>query len=619
MPVRQGTAIWPGVQGVISCTYTCSHGATPGTAVLVCHPQTTPVGQFGALVITDGIGRVTLPGCRLDNLYGPRGEGEKTWTLEIVDRRWRWRELGFVNGVFNQRDPRGRILFWTLATIPQLMAMCLDAMGEVNYTLNLPTVITNTESVYPAIEWDAANPAHELTRLCERIGCRVVYRVDTNSVLVTPVGVGAPLPNGPLQREGPSLRSPEAPDSIVLVGAPVRFQARFALMAVGKEWDGSYRPIEFLSYAPGTLNLTAGGNQPSRWANSSPPGFQNVTATDRLSLNQAKALARESVFKTYQLINLDPNARFFNRIAPLSIPGFGKIARIQQIIPQETQVLQIVPEAADPNIIGPDGKPLDKAFYDGYQHDMPAKVYGKYFFPVSSVRYNTSTDNNTNVNEEVLVPFHIDPELLLVHFDQYVFEAISSDPQFGPVQSGAGTIKPAELVLETGCLVRALEDNQIVRFTATKVLTASPALTPPAIVRHEDCQLNIIGIYDEFTSGLTNIITDAALGNVMANYYLACEAAKYDLTAGLERVYRGIQLVACDGAIQQVSWSVGGGQPAQTQASRQFEHSTYIPTFLERLKIQYLAAAAKRGGPEQPDRLAGPALFAPSQFSGANP
>ena len=37
---------------------------------------------------------------------------------------------------------------------------------------------------------------------------------------------------------------------IILVGAPLRYQVLLQLQAVGEDWDGSIRPIQFLSYAP---------------------------------------------------------------------------------------------------------------------------------------------------------------------------------------------------------------------------------------------------------------------------------------------------------------------------------------------------------------------------------
>lgn len=595
MPTRQGIAIWPGVQSVVSCTYTCSHGTQPGTAVLVCHPQTTQIKMHGTLTITDGFGRVSLPACKINAIYGPQGEGEKTWTIEIVDRRWRWRDLGVLNGLYNQRDPRGRILVWSLRSIPDLIALCLSAMGEVNYTLNLPTVSTSTEEIYPAINWDAVNPAYALTQLCERIGCRVVYRIGSNSVLITPVGVGGNLPAGPLAREGPSVLAPDAPDRIDLYGAPVRFQAQFALAAVGKEWDGSYRPIDFLSYAPKT-QFAPKGSKP--WDYSAPGVFPDVQATTRLSYRQARALAQESVFRCYQLINLDPYARVLVQTKPLRIPGFGVIQRIQQVIPQETQVEQLTPQPADETRVGPDGRPLDKPFYDGYSRDKPAQVFGSYFYSATGIRVLTE-GANTDPDKEVTVPFRIDQENMLVIFDQpvYVVEDAGARPAGG---IGGATAKQlqryreATLVLQTGCQVRDPINNQVVRFYAQSPLSASPSATPPALVLHEDCQLNYIGVYDSVTHQLTNVLSDIQRASVMAGYYLAREAAKYDLKGGLERVYRGIVAVDLDGAIQQVTWSIGGGQPAMTRASRQFEHSAYIPTFPERLKIQYLGPAQRR-------------------------
>ena len=53
---------WPGVQAIESCTYTASHGISPGTAYLRMYPQTAAIQPRGNLLIGDGVRLYRLAG-----------------------------------------------------------------------------------------------------------------------------------------------------------------------------------------------------------------------------------------------------------------------------------------------------------------------------------------------------------------------------------------------------------------------------------------------------------------------------------------------------------------------------------------------------------------------------
>jgi hypothetical protein len=259
---------WPGVLQPVSCRYTLSQGVSPGNATLEFLPQdASQIALQGDLILGDGVGLVRLKNCKvaylrtsLDPVSG------HTWTLEILDRRWRWLATGFVAGAYNVADesrdttrpPEGtgpyvtlprHYVSWTVRTPHDLIRICLDAMGERNYRIDAP----NIAYPLPAIAWDYDNPAQVLARLCESLGCRVVYRPDADAVWIVRIGTGAELPEGGpgvLYRDSPGMAAPARPDSILLVGAPIKYDTEWALEAVGEEWDGRLKPIESLSYAP---------------------------------------------------------------------------------------------------------------------------------------------------------------------------------------------------------------------------------------------------------------------------------------------------------------------------------------------------------------------------------
>lgn len=265
--VRQGVASFPGVFAVISCTYTVSHGITPGAAVLRCTPQNSFPAPYGTLTISDTIGTVSIPKCKVQSLQITRGSSGAEWSISIVDKRWKWRDFGSISGCYNQLDPNGKLIPWTIRSPYELAVLCLRAMGESNYVVDMPAGLNSATGnalanflgvgqnfaatgTNPPIDWESEVPAVALMRLCEQFGRRIVYDPLRDRVYITRPGNGGELPRGSIASEGPVANMPEVPDGVAVYGAPTKYQARFELQAVGKEWDGSYKPIDALSYAP---------------------------------------------------------------------------------------------------------------------------------------------------------------------------------------------------------------------------------------------------------------------------------------------------------------------------------------------------------------------------------
>jgi hypothetical protein len=257
---------WPGVLAVESCRGTVSHGITPGVFTLTTYPQAAAPAEFGDLVLGDGVRTVTLKDCKVDSVTGQASAAGQTWTLTILDRRWKWAG-GSISGRYNQQDRRGKFVPWTIRSPEELAKLCLEAMGEKGYFLDLPDGLEKAtgadEDDYlragenfaqtqanPPVTWDVTNPARALAILAERFGRRVVFQPLKDRVAVLPLGEGEDLPDGPLEMSAPSLDAPETPKEVAVAGAPVRIQCRLALEAVGEEWDGEYLPIDLLSYAP---------------------------------------------------------------------------------------------------------------------------------------------------------------------------------------------------------------------------------------------------------------------------------------------------------------------------------------------------------------------------------
>lgn len=274
---------WPGAGAIESFSYSAGHGISPGVATLVTLPRENdkPPAEFGDLVWGDGQRVVRLRGCKM-NSFEPQRDGRGlSWVITIFDRRWKWRtpksSFGGVSGRYNQADDRGKYVPWTLRSPTELAKLCLKAMGETRYEIDMPEGLEQlTGSAYqdflklgenfpmsksnPPVSWDYTPPAEALARLCELFQRRVVYQPISDKILVAVLGEGKRLPTGPYESVGVSIDVPEKPKKIGVVSAPVKYQCRLLLEAVGEEWDGSNLPIDDLSYKP-TGRVLGGSKQ----------------------------------------------------------------------------------------------------------------------------------------------------------------------------------------------------------------------------------------------------------------------------------------------------------------------------------------------------------------------
>jgi hypothetical protein len=703
-------ATWPGVTGVESCSGTVGHGTTPGVFVLTCFPQTSAPDAAGDLTIGDGTRRVVFRNCKVESVTGRAGADGQTFVLRILDRRWRW-ATGAISGRYNQLDRRGKLVPWTIRSPVELAVLCLEAMGERGYQIDLPPGLPAAAGANldrylragesfpqtlanPPVTWDKTPPAEALARLADYFGCRVVYQPVADRVLVTPLGAGrAALPDGPCEAIAPTIDRPRTPGAVAVAGAPVRIQCRLRLEAVGKEWNGSVVPINDLSYAPrspgttqkvevrtaidpgtplteplqvvvvwrdaagaersatgngsgsdsvvkvaqvaarlneapaaaaryaitaASTTLTIEGKAPGAfdvrvldpstgapssywsavlvragaeaggsWEACPPPSFAGVRPTDRLSYDQALALARESVFKWYRVRFVDAHAD----VAGITLPWYGKLKRRQQLILEPTKVEQVKPaprrrggvqQNPDVPVAGrlAAGGILPE-FYNGYSRDQAASVYGSVAVQIGSVSWDgaAAANNgfNTGAEDEVFVGFDVEPVDQLVRFGEYVYRNVK-------VADTLNTVAAADLTLETSVLVQDAATSELVRWPEALALGGD---APVEWQVREDIQVGVVPLYGLNNKLISFYLADLPDARKRARYYLTGMAKKYGLTGGETRQYIGIRPIDPDGAVQQVSWSVGGGG-ATTVASTNSEHSAFVPSYPARRRAESL-------------------------------
>lgn len=561
MPERHGRAIWNGLQGIISCTYTCSHGISPGIAVLTAPEQDiSRVKPFGMLMITDGVGKVELPRCKIvDVKFSGGGGSPRLITFYIADRRWMWR-FGHISGNWNEIDPYpdpsslppdefvssgGPYRPGSYRTAEKLLADCLAALNE-------PNPLIEPAPVFPVtVRWDAEPPASAMQALCDAIGYRIVYQPVFDRVVICPAGVGQNLPALPTIISGSDgIDPPERPNAFQLIGGDTIWNDYLELEPVTLEENGEVVTLDESSYTP-----TVG------WGNCVPPNFSEV----RLDHGAKKcALAQQHVWRTFRVKMRDvirPGAT-----GSIQIPQYGRVFDRKQIV-------------LSPELYG-----LTKDERGQFRSEPPivvGSVFHKRAFdvapPILGPFFNT-------INERIPVKTTIDPDRGLVMFDKHLFRNAAIDVLGASVPVGAGgAIEPPTIYLFTSFRIRSSAGGVFSKFEAAGQSPVSgDPLCPPEVIRRPEL-VAVIGVVRNPSKGfrIDNVVDNLDELRPAADYHLNAAGQKHKLTIASERTYAGIVNIAPDGAVQQVTWSVGGG-PATTQASRNSEHSQYVPDFPER-------------------------------------
>ena len=519
----QALLTFPGLQQIISWSYTLSHGITPGVAHVEIAPQFGLPAEIGMMIISFGDLALEFPGCVLDNAHVRRDRSGMVVHLAILDRRWAWR-YGQISGRYNVRQKNGQLDSSTEQAPQDLATLLFQAMGESAFDVSgLPNLSR------PEVDWVYANPAQELAALAESLGCRVVLELD-GSVSLQPAGFGADLPETGTERtQNLGIDPPTRPDSLLLVGGPTRFQTMFRLEAVGQEKTGEIKPIDSLSYAP------AGG-----WANELYFGFANVTDADN------RAMARKTVYRWYRIQCSAP----FATAGEFQIAGYdGPVNDLWQVLPVENGQVETYTDA------------------DDIERPLPADVRGTY--------WDRSLDaRNIPTQRRYKGHFALDAERGIVQFAEPVLQ----------IDSDGASFSEAPLFLTVAHGVKDLTTLQAVRVTYERDLAGDPNGTGPKVLRRDDLALAVVTQYDAGNNPTGTTDNSAAIDSDANDFLDAAQAEFQTLETGLVE-YAGIVPINPDGAIQQIEWS-GGLSGAVTRASRNNEFSLVVPAWHERRQAE---------------------------------
>lgn len=575
MPTRFGKVKWPGITDFDSCSYTLSQGISVGYASLIVSPtQAEKAHEFGDLVLEDGINKpIVLKDCKIGDVTAVTlNGGARGVQLHILDGRWKW-AFGSIDGWYNKRDEHNKIELWTARALKDMIQDCvLEMVGDIP----LSNLLDPNDEHVPFVDWSSANPSRSLADLVEPFGAIPIWRPNAKQrgepeILIAIKGEGRELPTGSFREWSPGVDVPEKPSDFSVVTAPVVYQVVIPIAeAVGDEPGGETKLIGDLSYKP-----TAG------WGGTIPPYFQNVSIPGALGaaigppgLIRApldrpgyEALAKNCIYRKYRMVCKAVDG------GKLVVPGYGEIEDLNQLVPVQGLI----------------GKEVDKT---GNPIVDPPQVYGIFhrgevsFTPQTSpIRFEGS--------------FTIDAEKHTVVFDQYLYKvnpsaaAITASMLGGsltPPPLGSQEIAPAELVLICSVMIRDEKTHQIYREAITDH-TNTDANTKAYISIREDIRPVFTAEYDP-TQRFKKVDEDDNIDEVQkqADYYLKQIQKQFETATSEEKEYPGLMPEDLDGAISQITWTVGGGGVCTTRISRNTEHAYWQPNYIKRRGAERLKA-----------------------------
>lgn len=540
----QGLASFPGITEIIGAQFTFSRGITPSVAVLRVVPQKGFLAEVGTFRLDFGGVHLEFKDCALDLASLRKDQAGLIWTIRLEDRRWRWRNEGgghYISGHYNKRKPDGEIDTDTEKKPQDLAKLLLKQMGESGYDVSeLPN------DPRPEVHWDYANPAQQLAQLCEDLACHVVLQLN-NKVKLCANGKGKNLPaDGTVTEGGYGFDSQGRPDSLLVVGGPLRFEDKFLLEPVGEEIDGKIVPIDDLTYKPldGWHSITPG----DYWDDNVP----NTYRKDGKVL-YAYELARRSVWKWFRIKNMagggfKPEKGLDDKV---------KVEKLEQLLPLGDGLLETITDD--------DGRKIPK----------PYELTGEI------CRLNDD-EKNSDSGELYAGRFDVDRQLgivrssePLVKYNATAITLIWTDPN---------------LYLRTSYSVKDSETRMPIRFTRERKLkgkkhnTGSRVISRPEIdrtLRSEYAEQSELG---EEPTKVAKTHDNKADVDKQADHYLDVVTKEYEVDPSEEYGYAGLVKIDPDGAISQVSWKVGDKAAATTRASRGVEGDIYTPDFKARRK-----------------------------------
>lgn len=398
--MTQGTVSYTGITKLKGGKYRQIRGIAPDLIQVKMVPQATSIPATGTITFAYGVDTVTLPNCLADFSNVRISKNGFTGSITFQDRRWKWSRYPAVSYHWNERDAEGELITATQLHLRGMVSQLLEDIGELSYDVtDLPI------DFYPEVDVYCMRPDLLLDQITSEWGFGICLGFGSDAVIIPLIGSGTILPvtNVMMREEG--LNPPTPPQYVRTCFAPSVAQARFKLLAVGLDTDGTVKLLDDLSYRP-----TAGWELEH-------PDMPNVFNTYGENSAEYK-LAMSTVYRWYVV----------NKFADgtLVLPdGSGTLSAITDILPLKPRLLETEVRSGRPH------------------HPQP-RVYGKH------MRGTAPTQVHSLIDDVVGVPFTLDKYRGLVQFSKPMYQIYYAGEE----------ILAAELYLEAAFNVRNSTTNQ---------------------------------------------------------------------------------------------------------------------------------------------------------------
>jgi len=263
---------YPGIVSWESFEFTDCAGVAPARGMATIYPQGNSPAIEGDIVIRQGSGkanRVVIKKCRIDSAFFEANSGGQTVQVRFFDERWKWISGYVIHGLYNIRTGDNQVVPKREKTPAELMELLCEAMDTESIDFSLMESDPDISSARPAVNWDVSNPAAEVQKLLDSFGLRLVPQRSTGKFVVCRTGDGGKLPeNIPYQDPSQGVDPKEVPEAAQVFGAPVLYQCRLRLEAIGLELGDdsgaipeSWKKLIDLSYTPEFQTSSTGGER----------------------------------------------------------------------------------------------------------------------------------------------------------------------------------------------------------------------------------------------------------------------------------------------------------------------------------------------------------------------
>lgn len=542
--VGSGGISFGNIRTPLECEMTSGYGTAPSAGTITFAEQDTVQRVADLILDCDGNAR-RWRNVLIGNFSQARnGSQGPEVTAQILDRRWAWR-WATISGRYNVPKPNGQVETSQQKTPQELAKLLFKALGEKN-----PDVSALPDTARPAVDWDYSSAANELATLCESLNCRVILD-STDRARIARIGQGRRLQDTPYTFAiGRSIDSAPPPDAIKIVGAPREYQVRLPLVAVGREVDGKWLPIDDLSYTPGT-----------GWELEYPPGLGGVEDVERTaadgSIVRPLQLAQSTVYRSFRVTDDE-----------IDITTDLKAKRKRLVI-LDTLVDTYTDE---------DGNERRKAAYVAGDWCSPSRPDGANSGPDKTV---VSYSPTTGATETVRVSIDQESQVVTV-----------PEPLYKISQSGNELEQP-KLYLVTTVYVRDEETDAVKRYEKTENLGRGGERTSGVtqVIPREDCIEQTTSTYDKSGRLKKSTVKDKSELDKRTDYYVSVAKQAYRPAQQLQATQKGIDLIEVDGLVQQVTWRVSTATGAETEASQGYDSNRNYPSYDENRRRQRQFAA----------------------------